>query len=271
MIVMDAGDGWHVIMQPDHGDFAGRLAAAWGNEQFVAPRNQASMVVAAARHDDGWAVRERWSEVDEEDEDGRPISFFDIDVRSHLAFYGAGIIDVTNHDPYAGFMDAMHGAGLYRGRYGVHPELPLLPDADQYREKVDAFLAELEDSYPGRRAQLGIDENEQWTNYRLLQVFDRLALYFNGFPKLGDGDAYTLGFVPTDYDGNETEIRMTPLSSFEPLAPRHVRIEPYPFADDPATFTLERRVIPKRRRTSEGFRQELRDTPTETVEIRTER
>ena len=271
MIVLDGGEGWHLVMQPDHGDFAGRLAAAWGNDEFEPLRSRDSMVVAAARHDDGWAVRERWSEVDEDDEDGRPISFFDIDVLSHIAFYSAGITDVTIHDPYAGFMDAMHGAGLYRGRYGVHPELPLLPDAEDHRQAVDRFLSDLEDSYPERRAQLGIDENEQWTNYKLLQVFDRTALYFCGFPKLADGDEFSLGFVPTGYDGTETEIRFTALEPFAPLAPRHVRIDPYPFAGSPAVFALERRLIPKRRRTSEEFRSELLQTPTETVEIVTER
>ncbi len=33
--------------------------------------------------------------------------------------------------------------------------------------------------------------------------------------------------------------------SLEPVAPWHVRIEPYPFASSPGHFSLVRRVIPK--------------------------
>ena len=27
-------------------------------------------------------------------------------------------------------------------------------------------------------AELGVDEDERWTNYKLLQIYDRLSLYF---------------------------------------------------------------------------------------------
>ena len=60
---------------------------------------------------------------------------------------------------------------------------------------------------------------------------------------------------------------MTPLAPFEPFAPRHVRIDPYPFAVSPAIFTLERRVLAKRPRTGDEFRRELRQMPSETIEI----
>ena len=63
---------------------------------------------------------------------------------------------------------------------------------------------------------------------------------------------------------------MTPLAPFEPFAPRHVRIDPYPFAVSPAIFTLERRVLAKRPRTGDEFRRELRQLPSETIEIRAE-
>ncbi len=147
----------------------------------------------------------------------------------------------------------------------------MLPDADQHRDKIDAFLAEFEGSFPERVAELGISEEEQWTNYKLLQMFDRMALYFCGFPKQKADDVYVLRPVPTDYQGTETELHLRALSSFEPFAPQHAQIDPYPFAESPTYFTLERRVLPKRRRTSPEFREELLGVPTETVEIRVER
>jgi hypothetical protein len=268
MILLDAADTWQLVMQPDHADLAAQFPAAWGNSEFASVRARDSMIMVAARHDDGWCVRERWLEVHD---DGRPVSFIEVDAISHMAFYRAGIVDVTRRDRYAGLMAAMHGAGLYRRRYGAQPELPLLPDAEEHMDLVLAFLSEMEDSFADRRAAVGIEESEQWASYRLLQLFDRLSLYFCGMPKLGDGAGFTLGPVPLDYNGTETELTLTPLAPFAPFAPRHIRIEPYPFAESPAIFTLDRRVLAKRPRTGEEFRRELLETPTETIELRTER
>ena len=53
------------------------------------------------------------------------MNFLDVDVRSHLAFYRAGIAAVTEQDEHAGLLVSMHGAGIYRQRYGLDPALGL--------------------------------------------------------------------------------------------------------------------------------------------------
>jgi hypothetical protein len=267
MIVLDADDNWQVVLQPHHGDLAGQLAQAWGNETFATPRARASMVTAATRHDDGWTVRERAPDVAA---DGRPMSFLETDIPSHLGFYRAAVTDVTQRDAYAGLMVAMHAAGLYCMRYDTHPQMGTLPGAEDHEEAIQGFLDEIEGSYPRRREESGLDENEQWTNYRLLQVFDRLSLYFSGFFKLSLGDVHTIAPVPVDYEGNETELRVRAVSAFEPFSPLHVTLDPYPFGSRPAVFTLERRVLRKGARTADDLRAELERMPTETVEIRAE-
>ena len=269
MIVLDAGESWQLVLQTAHADLSGQLAAAWGNDQFEPLRSRDSLVLAAIRHDDGWAVRDRWPEVHDDDE-GRPVSFVEVDIPSHVAFYRAGIIDVSERDPYAGLMAAMHGAGLYRQRYGTFRQWPL-PEADKHEERIDEFVSELEDSYEQRMVELGISEDERWTNYKLLQIFDRLSLYFCGFPRFAQDDVAVLGPAPPNYSGSETELRLQAISPFEPFAPQHVRVDPFPFADSPAAFTLERRVLPKRRWTSAEFRREFFATPAETIELRVER
>jgi hypothetical protein len=267
VIVLDAGDSWQLVCQPDHGDLAGQIAAAWGNDEFVAPRAHASVVVAARRHDDGWAVWERWPEI-ASDSDGRPMSFLEAEIPSHIDFYRAAITDVTERDSYAGLLVAMHGAGLYRSRYDTHPAMGRLAKADVYEAEIERFLGDIEGSYPRRMAELGIDEIERWTNYKLLQVFDRLSLYLSGFFKLAMGDVHVLGPVPVDYDGTEMELRIEPLAPFEPFSPRHIAVKPYPFRTQPTTFTLKRRVLSKRSWTSDEFRQEFANAPSETIEIR---
>ena len=212
MIVRDAGDAWQVVLQTDHAQLSGALARAWADQG----PGRASLAIAAERHDDGWAVWERSPRVDS---DGKPVNFLDVDVRSHLAFYRAGIAAVTEHDPDAGLLVSMHGAGIYRQRYGLDPTLAL-SRAPEVQELVDAFVAEQE-------AKFGGEPGSRQEDYELLQIYDRLSLYFC----MRDVEAGE----PAEFQG----LRL------EPLGPWHVRLSPYPFTESPGRFSLVRRLIPK--------------------------
>jgi hypothetical protein len=212
MIVRDAGDAWQVVMQTDHADLSGAFADAWRDR---GPRHE-SVGIAAGRHDDGWAV---WERAPRRDESGKPVNFLDVDVRSHLAFYRAGIAAVTEHDPHAGLLVSMHGAGIYRQRYGLDLALSLTR-APEVRGEVEAFVAEQE-------AKFGGDPGEHRADYDLLQLYDRLSLYFC----MRDVEA-----------GEPAELQGCTL---EPVQPWHVRMSPYPFGESPARFSLLRRMIPK--------------------------
>src|SRR5439155_11306681 len=161
MIVRDLGDAWQVVLQTDHADLSAAFARAWRTP--IPP----SLVVAAERHDDGWAV---WEQAPRMDEDGKPVNFLEVDVRSHLAFYRAGIAAITEQDPEAGLLVSMHGAGIYRQRYGLDEGLGLAR-ATEVKEEVDAFVAEQE-------AKFGGDLGERRGDYELLQLYHRLSLYF---------------------------------------------------------------------------------------------
>ena len=210
MIVRDLGDAWQVVLQTDHADLSAAFARAWG-----APLPPA-LVTAAERHDDGWAV---WEQSPRVGGDGTPVNFLDVDIRSHLAFYRAGIAAITEQDPDAGLLVSMHGAGIYRRRYGLDPALGLAR-AEEARDEVDAFVAEQE-------AKFGGDPGERRADYELLQLFDRLSLYFCMRDVVAGEPAELQGY------------------RLEPVGPWRVRVEPYPFADSPAHFSLLRRVLPK--------------------------
>ena len=221
MIVRDLGDAWQVVLQTDHADLSAQFAASWDSVAV-----SKSLKVATGRHDDGWAVWERAPTVDGED---RPVNFLDVDVRSHLAFYRAGIAAITEQDPHAGLLVSMHGAGIYRQRYGLDPGLSLTR-APEVQDEVDAFVAEQE-------AKFGGEPGEHRGDYELLQLFDRLSLYFC----MRDVEA-----------GEAAELQGYRL---EPVAPWRVRCDPFPFADGPTEFSLLRRVLPKRPWDRDGFRQ----------------
>ena len=210
MIVRDLGDAWQIVLQTDHADLSAAFARAWATP--LAP----SLVLATERHDDGWAV---WEQSPRFDEDGTPINFFDVDVRSHLAFYRAGIAAITEEDAYAGLLVSMHGAGIYRQRYGLDTSLGLTRAAEVQGD-VDAFVVEQE-------AKFGGDPGERQADYALLQLFDRLSLYF---------------FMREVAAGEAAEVQGYRL---EPVGPWRVKLAPYPFGSSPAHFSLLRRVVPK--------------------------
>ena len=262
MIVRDTDKGWQVVTQPHHADLSGQLCRAWGSNGLVSPRPADSVAIASVRHDDGWAVWERAPGLDPET--GAPRNFLNVQVLLHLDFYRAGISAITDEDPYAGLLASMHGAGIYRERYGAQPGLKLTFQ-EAVQERVDAFVAEQEASFPERIAGLGVSDEERWVNYKFLQLFDRLSLYFC-MKDLDNGEADELAPIPVDYDGGEVTLQM------EPRGPWHIRLDPYPFAESPSTFTLERRVLPKTSWAGDAeFRAELFDTATEVTQITVER
>jgi hypothetical protein len=220
MIVRDLGDSWQVVLQINHADLSGDFARAWAEPSG----RHDSLTLAAGRHDDGWAVWERSPLVDV---NGKPINFFDVSVLSHLAFYRACIAAVTEEDLYAGLLISMHGAGVYRQRYGLDPALPLLTEANAHKAAVDAFVAEQESGYEERIAAAGAGDEERWHDFGLLELYDRLSLYFC----MKDVEA-----------GEEAELQGYRI---EPVAPWRVRIDPFPFGESPARFSLLRRLVPK--------------------------
>ena len=212
MIVRDTGDAWQVVLQTDHADLSGAFARAWAEQ---GPGHE-SLVIAAERHDDGWAV---WEQAPRVGDDGKPVNFLDVDVRSHLAFYRAGIAAIAEQDAEAGTLVAMHGAGIYRQRYGLDPGLALTR-APEVQELVDAFVAEQEATFGG-------EPGDRQGDYALLQVYDRLSLYFC----MRDVEA-----------GEEAELQGYRI---EPVAPWQVRLSPYPFGPQPLQASLVRRVLEK--------------------------
>jgi hypothetical protein len=212
MIVRDAGDAWQVVLQTDHADLSGAFARAM---RAQGPHHDA-LAIAAERHDDGWAV---WEQAPRVDERGKPVNFLEVDIRSHLAFYRAGIAAITEQDPYAGLLVSMHGAGIYRQRYGLDPTLGLAKAAEA-QDEVDAFVAEQEAKFDG-------EPGEHLGDYELLQLYDRLSLYFC----MRDVEA-----------GDAAELQGFRL---EPVAPWHIQIRPYPFGASPLRCSLVRRVFSK--------------------------
>ncbi len=240
MIVRDLGDAWQVVLQTDHADLAAGFTRAWADR---GPRHD-SVTLATERHDDGWAV---WEASPQVDDTGKPVSFLEVDVTAHLAFYRACIAAVTDEDAYAGLLVSMHGAGIYRQRYGSDPGLQLTR-AGEVQELVDAFVAEQEASHAARASAIGVDDERRWADYRLLQVYDRLALHFCMRDVAAQG---------AELEG----YRITPEGEWR------VRLDPYPFVEEVTRLTLVRRVVPKRAWRQDEFRHGLHALEPDALEV----
>ena len=222
MIVQPAGDTAEIVMQVDHSLVAGQLAEAWPG---LDPRDP--VVTAAALHDCGWRSWEAAPRLDRET--GTPQNFLRVDIDLHLAFYEAGIAEVTARDRYAGMLVGKHLAGIYRRRYGTQAALTMkrAPDAEV---KVDEFVTRIEERFGAQQRELGVSDEEFWRNYVLLQVFDRLSLWLCKGDPAGTGAMQIV--LP---DGGELTVTPTPTGC---------SLSPYPLAGRQVAITVPVRVVP---------------------------
>jgi len=221
MIVHPAGDTAEIVMQVDHSLVAGQLAQAWPG---LEPRD--SVVTAAALHDCGWRTWEAAPRLDRET--GTPQNFLRVDIDLHLAFYEAGIAEVTARDRYAGMLVGKHLAGIYRQRYGTQAALKMTR-APEAQALVEEFVGRVEERFLALQRELGVSDGEFWRNYVLLQVFDRLSLW------LCKGDPAGTGAMEIALP-DDGELAVTPTAG-------GCAVHPSPFGG-PLEITVPVRVVP---------------------------
>ncbi len=208
-----------LLTQTDHSRLAGFLASHWGNSVFAPLEPYESVARAATFHDFGWLRYETSPEINPET--GEPFTFQNLPFKpAHLEAYQWCVDWLASVDPYSALLVGLHRVGLWRSRFDTitHPawrygNIKLPTEIDAYVEHTRPILDE-------QRASIG--GHTLWTNYRLLQVWDLLGLYFT----CTDPYEHAVEPVPTEYDGESLSgVRMT----LHPLDERHVVMDPYPF------------------------------------------
>lgn len=231
-----------LIRQTDHAALAGIFAEHWGNADFARPAPRDPLIAAAIHHDDGWLTWEAAPRVDPSTR--RPYQFTDMPIAEHVGFYRGGIERVLAFSPYAGLLTVMHLAGLYQMRFDSDRSMPPKNLSREEEHLQRQFLDELQRQQETLRRELPqqgvpanwLEDRRLWCNYKLLQMYDRLSLYFCTAPPR----PAVLEPAPLDYEGSETQLTLTPLTE------RTVAITPYPFDRSPLPFTLPACIAPDR-------------------------
>lgn len=198
MIIQTAPENkpYLVIMQADHALMSGDFAAAFGNADF-APLNPAEpMIYVSGHHDEGWAPID--ARVEQDKNTGLPYHLTGTPL-PYLVQTSAGSPAFNEkHHPYSGIMSSMHTYGLFHGRYGLSDKIfiDLIP-AEHKTAVANMLQAEI-DRQTRLNAEIFTDpamaplatETMLFHNYKLLQFFDTLALYFHMVHETARGDSY---------------------------------------------------------------------------------
>lgn len=262
MILQPCPGGLLVFRQTDHALLSCAFADAWGNEEFPAYPHRDRVLVAAARHDDGWA---EWELAPRLGDAGEPVDFIRVPVSEHVAIFRRGIDLVEQEDAYAGCLASLHGERLYTRpfRPGMQPRIEnltgdALDEARAYvghervrQQRLISALAHAAGVHPDQTAS---DLDEAW---RLLQVWDRLSLFVCMQP-LGSGA--TADLPPVRARGADTTITVRTIS------PGRIEVDPYPFTRPGAEFELTvYRVHGERWSDEAAYRRAWRSAKTRTL------
>ena len=223
-----------LVGQTDHSRFVGQLAAHWGNARFAAPRPYESVVRAATFHDYGWLRYETSPLLNAET--GAPYSFLEVPLNTtQLAGYQWALDWIADIDPYAGLIVSMHRTGLWKSRYQTIRH-PMGYNLKSPSDEIQAFIERNEARQRSERARL--DDGYLSTNYRLMQVWDLLGLYFCCQDPYED----SIDPVPTAYgEGKDEEVVL----HLRAEGPRRVRFDPYPFDVRPCKVQLSFKQLPQ--------------------------
>jgi len=244
MIVQNAAapDAEHfVITMDEHTAFAAQLALAFGNDRFepVAPR--ALMLHVVQYHDAGWRALD--ASAPRDPATGLPYHLVKTPLARIVETSAASADFNAERHAFCGLLSSMHVWGLYNGRFGMSDKVLLNELAAENRAIVDGMLAREAARQERLRAELAANpDTAPWVeparlmqNYKQLQLFDTLALYFNCIPEGARGPAW---FTHVPLNGtSDTEVHVTP------LAKGCYAFDPFPFAEDGIEVTFTGRYL----------------------------
>ena len=231
MVLREHGDGVVAVGQPSHAWVSGQLARAWGNERFGAVVPREEVCLGAVQHDVGMAGWDLEPELNPET--GRPQSFMEKALETHLELWSAAPARLLAQSRYAALLVSMHGAALYERRdlAGLEPA-----EADAvcaYLARQRAFQDELvRELREDPEAAPLADAHTVARNRRLVWTWDSLSLAL-----LLDWAPHAVDDVPTAQGAVTLTLRSVGGSR------SRLSLDPWPFADERVSVRCEGRRL----------------------------
>jgi hypothetical protein len=255
-----AGEPRLAIMMHEHTALCGQFARAFGNDRFALVEPNDLMFYVVSHHDQGWAEFDRNPISDEKT--GLPYNLIETPAE-HITVTSRRSPEFNERQhPYCGLMSSMHSWGLYNGRYGLSNLvlINIIPPSD--RALAERMLEGELDRQKRLKAELArdpqaagwLDEAHLFQNYKQLQFFDTLALYFNRVHP-SERREQTFEHVPCN-------ARQDVSITIRPGAANIYELSPYPFTAQSAEFAYAgRRIRPGQQRNG-GWSSVLREIAT---------
>lgn len=243
MIVQTAPKGAprFVMRMTQHTAFAGGLARAFGNARFepVSPREE--MLFVIDHHDEGWVAFDAEPRLDPETE----LPYHLVNTPRDIAIQtGVRSADFNEaHHPYSGLLSSMHIWGLYNGRYGFSDQVLIGDLPEEWRPRFEEMLAGQMERQEDLKRKLSndpatadwIEQDRLFQNYKQLQFFDTLALYFHCTHDAARGET-TFKHVP-ESRRSDTSITVRRITAGVYC------FDPYPWNADGLTLTFDGRLM----------------------------
>jgi hypothetical protein len=242
-----------LALQIDHSRVAGYFAAHWGNRLFDRPEPYSSVVLAATEHDIGWWEWEmKPSTLNDK---GFPLDYHDGSFKYlgqlRLDFYKNSVDRVLTRDAYSAMLMAMHGVALMNagyGKYSYPPDRTGDPRVKAYVDHQEELrLKLLEQLRQSDQLKQYCSDEQIWTNYEYMEVFDQLAQFVcNRYPlnskarKLGPSHSLNDVAIPTKPGQPAVKIHIDTVGENKAV------LRPYPFDIDPLPVSFAARLVPNR-------------------------
>ncbi|MFL6798346.1 MAG: DUF3891 family protein [Xanthobacteraceae bacterium] len=256
-----AGEPRLAVMMHEHTALSGQFARAFGNDRFEPAQPGELMFYVVSHHDAGWAEFDQNPVTDEATQ--LPYNLIETPAE-HISQTSRLSPDFNQqHHAFCGLLSSMHSWGLYNGRYGLSNLVLIdrIPPAG--RPLVNAMLERELERQKRLKAELAkdpqavrwLEADHLFQNYKQLQFFDTLALYFN---RIHPRERMEQQFehVPLNARENATiTIRPREAGTYE--------LSPFPFSASDAEFAYAGRFIGQgQHRHSGGWPRALKSSPT---------
>jgi uncharacterized protein DUF3891 len=238
MMVQTAPEGGphFVLTMLEHLDFCGQLGRAFGNDNFqpLEPRSEA--IYAVENHDRGWDAYDANPKLDPET--GLPYSLVRTPQEDSLKTITGSPDFAERHHPYCGVLVSMHTWGLHNRRYGFSQFVvrqrttTSITVSEAHKAEAQARLARELERQERLKAVVAADsKTRSWVepsrlmqNYKQLQFFDTLGLYFHLRQEAERGEEVYI-HVPQSAEA-DTNV------SVRSLGQGRYSLTPFPFAND---------------------------------------